>query len=292
MSTTKAGIDKIEDFVAGKPVSPAEIGAASGPGLAGALAARAGISGPVQCVSLACASGLAAVERAANLLLGDRADAVFVVGADILSKFVVSGFNALKSIDPDGCRPFDARRRGLSPGEAGAALLLVRDGPRAPGPAIAGWGTSNDANHLTGPSRDGKGLALAIERALAGAGVAPAGIGYIHGHGTGTVYNDSMESLALKTVFGESMPPVSSTKRITGHTMGAAGLVETVICLAAAETRLLPGTAGLENPAADAPGSILGAPAELERAPAHILKINSGFGGVNAALAIRTGAGQ
>ena len=107
---------------------------------------------------------------------------------------------------------------------------------------LSGWSTSNDANHLTGPSRDGSGLALAIQRALAKAQIAPDKIDYINAHGTGTPYNDSMELLALRSVFGDRVPPFSSAKGIFGHTLGAAGILETVLCVLALRNNVLPGT--------------------------------------------------
>jgi len=127
--------------------------------LAADLATEFGASGPVQCVSAACISGLVAIQQGAKMIQRNEADAVFVVGVDHLSAFVVAGFTALKAIDPQGCRPFDKDRCGLSPGEAGAAIVLVRaEKMSQPAITIRGWGTSNDANHLTGPSRDGSGL--------------------------------------------------------------------------------------------------------------------------------------
>jgi 3-oxoacyl-[acyl-carrier-protein] synthase II len=216
-------------------------------------------------------------------------DAVFVVGVDHLSAFVVAGFTALKALDPKGCRPFDRDRCGLSPGEAGAAIVLVRAN-RAPPVAIRihGWGGSNDANHLTGPSRDGSGLALAIRRALETARLQPQDIAYVNAHGTGTPYNDAMESLALRAVFGEPCPPVSGAKGMLGHTLGAAGVVETILCVLAMQERLLPGTPGLAMPAEGAPASLLREPRAVARLN-HVLKLNTGFGGVNGALILGHG---
>ena len=215
--------------------------------LAADLAAAHGARGPVQCVSVACVSGLIAIQQGAKMIQRGEADAVLVVGVDHLSAFVVAGFTALKAIDPNGCRPFDRDRCGLSPGEAGAAIVLVR-ADLAPQSAIKirGWGGSNDANHLTGPSRDGSGLAQAIRRALDSAELPPREIDYVNAHGTGTPYNDAMESLALRTVFGEACPPFSGAKGMFGHTLGAAGVVETILCVLAMQEKLLPGTPAAE----------------------------------------------
>ncbi|HEY2952232.1 MAG TPA: beta-ketoacyl-[acyl-carrier-protein] synthase family protein, partial [Verrucomicrobiae bacterium] len=212
-----------------------------------------------------------------------------VLGVDHLSAFVVAGFTALKAIDPNGCRPFDRDRCGLSPGEASAAMVLVR-ADYAPRSAITinGWGGSNDANHLTGPSRDGSGLALAIRRALDAAGLQPHDIEYVNAHGTGTPYNDAMESLAMHAVFGEQCPPMSGSKRMLGHTLGAAGVVETILCALAMQERLLPGTPGLTVPAKGAPASLLREPRSVAGLN-HVLKLNTGFGGVNGALILGHG---
>jgi 3-oxoacyl-(acyl-carrier-protein) synthase len=245
--------------------------------------------GPVQCVSVACVSGLIALQQGAKLIRRGAADAVFVVGVDHLSAFVVAGFSALKAIDPDGCRPFDRDRCGLSPGEAGAAVVLVRC-DLAPEAAnrIQGWGSSNDANHMTGPSRDGSGLARAIRAALQSSGLPPEAVDYINVHGTGTVYNDAMESAALRTVFGSACPPCSGLKGMIGHTLGAAGVAETVACVLAMQERLLPGTPRLHLAAEDAPASLVREPRPIERLQ-RVLKLNTGFGGANGALLLHHG---
>ncbi len=212
------------------------------------------------------------------------ADAVFVVGVDCLSEFIVAGFTALKALDPLGCRPFDATRCGLSPGEAGATIVLSR-AELSPDSKIkiSSFGGSNDANHLTGPSRDGSGLAQAIRVALKSASLSPADIDLVHAHGTGTSYNDAMESLALKTIFGDAGPPVSGAKGMLGHTLGAAGVIETICCVLAMENNFLPGTPRLEVPAAGTPESLVREPRVGGRLK-NVLKLNTGFGGMNGAL--------
>jgi 3-oxoacyl-(acyl-carrier-protein) synthase len=152
-------------------------------------------------------------------------------------------------------------------------------------PAIRGWATSNDANHMTGPSRDGSGLTQAIRRALLAAGLQPDEIDYVNAHGTGTPYNDAMESQALRTVFGEACPPVSGFKGMLGHTLGAAGIVETILCVLAMQEQLLPGTPGLSAAAEGTPASLLRQPRAASRLK-HVLKLNTGFGGVNGALVL------
>jgi 3-oxoacyl-(acyl-carrier-protein) synthase len=280
LATTKANIEALERLSDGRPCSESARRHLRGDLLAADLAAKHGAAGPVQCVSVACISGLVALTQGAKLLQRDAADAVIVAGVDCLSSFIVAGFTSLKALDPSGCRPFDRDRCGLSPGEAGAAVVLVRG---AGATTIAGWGGSNDANHLTGPSRDGSGLALAIQRALAAAAVSPRDIGYVNAHGTGTPYNDAMESLALRTIFEKNCPPVSASKGMFGHTLGAAGILETIICVLAARERLLPGTPRLTTPVMP---EVLKDP-QIGPHVRHSLKLGTGFGGVNAALVLR-----
>ena len=289
LSTTKANIAALERLAENRPCSDAARRHLRGNLLAADLAAAHGASGPVQCVSVACVSGLVAIQQGAKLIQRGDADAVLVVGVDHLSAFVVAGFTALKAIDPNGCRPFDRDRRGLSPGEAGAAMVLVR-AVRAPSSSIQirGWGGSNDANHPTGPSRDGSGLSQAIRRALDSAKLQPEQIDYINAHGTGTSYNDAMESLALRAVFGERCPPVSGAKGMLGHTLGAAGVVETILCVLAMQERLLPGTPRLNVAAEGAPASLVKEPRSVARLN-RVLKLNTGFGGANGALILSHG---
>lgn len=289
LSTTKANIEALERLADGRPCSDTARRHLQANLLANDLARAHGAQGPVQCVSAACVSGLIAIQQGAKLIQRGAADAVFVVGVDHLSAFVVAGFTSLKAIDPSGCRPFDRNRCGLSPGEAGAALVLVRKNDEAPAAIIIrGWATSNDANHMTGPSRDGSGLAQAIRVALTSAELRPTDIDYVNAHGTGTPYNDAMESMAMRTVFGESCPPVSGTKGMLGHTLGAAGVVEAIVCVLAMEGQLLPGTPRLTVAAEGTPGTLLREPRAANRLQ-HILKLNTGFGGINGALILSHG---
>jgi 3-oxoacyl-(acyl-carrier-protein) synthase len=284
LATTKANLEGLERLMDGRPCSESARRHVQADLLAADLAAENGANGSVQCVSVACTSGLVALQQGTRIIQRGQADAVLVVGVDHLSAFVLAGFTALKAIDPLGCRPFDRDRCGLTPGEAGAAIVLARhDLVPSPTLTMRGWGTSNDANHMTGPSRDGSGLAQAIRSALAVARLRPADIDYINVHGTGTPYNDAMESLALRAVFGEQCPPFSGLKGMLGHTLGAAGVVETIACLLAMQQGFLPGTPRLSQPADGVPASIVVSPRSTQRLK-HVLKLNTGFGGINGAI--------
>jgi 3-oxoacyl-(acyl-carrier-protein) synthase len=289
LSTTKANIEAMERLAGHRCCSESARRHLRGDYLAHDLAAAHGAKGPVQCVSVACVSGITAIVQGVKLIQRGAADAVLVVGVDHLSAFVMAGFTAFKAMDRNGCRPFDQNRNGLSPGEAGAAVVLARAAHLArPAVAIHGWGSSNDANHMTGPARDGSGLALAMRSALDMAGLQPGEIDYVNAHGTGTNYNDAMEATALRAVFGQVCPPVSGAKGMLGHTLGAAGVVETILCVLAMQERLLPGTPRLKVTAEDAPSQTLMEPRPVARLD-HVLKLNTGFGGTNAALILHHG---
>jgi len=241
-------------------------------------------------VSSACASATVALAQAAAMIERGERECVLVVACDAVSEFVFSGFASLMALDPQRARPFDAAREGLSVGEAAAFTLLMsperaeREN-RKPLGSLAGWGMSNDANHMTGSSRDGAPLARSIETALNRANIPPDAVSMICAHGTGTRYNDSMELKAFKTVFGKPVP-LFSVKGGTGHTMGAAGLVETLLTLKAQREGLVLPTVSLQQPAEDADGWLSSNPISLQGSE-WALSTNSGFGGVNAALVLR-----
>jgi len=245
---------------------------------------------PGRIVSAACASSTAALAVGASLIRGKKREAVLVVACDAVTEFIVAGFSSLFALDPDGARPFDRHRKGLTIGEAAAFALLMseeraaREKRRALG-EIAGWGLSGDANHMTGPSRDGEGLALAVRQALRSADVPAERIGSISAHGTGTLYNDSMELKAFKKVFQRPIP-MYSIKGSVGHTMGAAGLVETILALESLHEQVAPPTANLREVDPEAGAWVSPAPVET-RGMEAALTTNSGFGGLNAALVLK-----
>ncbi len=240
-------------------------------------------------VSSACTSSTAALAQGASMIGAGETDCVFVVGCDALTEFVFSGFSSLMALDASGAHPFDAGRRGLSVGEAaGYAVLMsearaIRENRTVLG-EIAGWGLSNDANHMTGPSRDGSGLARSIDLALNLAEIDGSQIASISAHGTGTLYNDAMEMLAFKQVFA-SPRPLYSIKGGLGHTMGATGIIEALLVLKSFQEDVIPPTVGLREPDPAALGWV--STEAVEVTGNYGLSTNAGFGGVNAALVLR-----
>lgn len=246
-------------------------------------------------ISNACISGLAGLVAAARILASRRASHVLVVAADQMSDFITSGFLGFRSVSPTPCRPFDAAHNGLSLGEAAAAMLLTSveaaeldNNPDAP-LCLLGGAFTNDANHISGPSRDGRPLAAAINNALRQAGLAHdhSDVAFVCPHGTGTVYNDMMEAQALShTHFvGQRGKPVTSLKPYFGHTLAASGLLETIVCCEALRRGQVLPVPGFE--ACARPGPQLLVPRQLTAAPGRaFVKTASGFGGCNAALVI------
>lgn len=253
-----------------------------------------GVTDTGMVVSSACASSTVALGMAASIIRNGERDCVVVVSCDPVTEFLYSGFSSLMALDSGKSRPFDIEHDGLTIGEAaGYAVLMSEERARREGRTVAGellgWGMSNDANHMTGPLRDGGGLALSIEIALKVAGINEQKIDCIAAHGTGTIYNDNMEMAAFQQVFSTPRPTYSIKGGI-GHTMGAAGLVEAVLALKTFETGLVPPTVGMTAPADNAAGWV--APESVALEAVHILSTNAGFGGVNATLVLRKGGAQ
>ncbi|MCX5694847.1 MAG: beta-ketoacyl-[acyl-carrier-protein] synthase family protein [Candidatus Omnitrophica bacterium] len=241
-------------------------------------------------VSCACASSSTALAEAARIIESGQKDCILVVAADAVSEFVFSGFSSLMALDKDTAKPFDKNRSGLSLGEAAGFILLMSQARakkerRNTLAQIAGWGLSCDANHMTGPSRNGEGLSQAITSALKKANVLLNQIGCISSHGTGTLYNDSMELSAFKNIFKNKPIPVYSIKGGTGHTLGAAGLIETIVALKVQQTKIIPSTVGLKDIDEQALGWVSPLAKKLKK---QIVMLNNcGFGGVNAVLILK-----
>jgi 3-oxoacyl-(acyl-carrier-protein) synthase len=249
------------------------------------LAATIGAAGPAFAVATACASGTQAIACAADLIVTGVCDVVLTGGADALARVTYHGFASLGLLDRERCRPFDPGRAGLNLGEGAAFLLLAADG--AAGPPLAwldGWASTADAHHATAPRPDGSGLAAAIRGALGRAGAAPRDVDWVHAHGTATQNNDGVEAEAVATVFGAGAVPVSSTKHVFGHTLGAAGAVSAVVAVEAIRTGFIPGNGPVAPPGT--PGADVVPPAGLRRQVRRVVVNSMGFGGTNAALVI------
>ena len=239
-----------------------------------------GFDAPVRVVSNACASGTNALCLAAGLVRSGRARRVMALGFDALAELVFAGFDCLRASTTEKCRPFDSARTGLVLGEGAACFLIeaLEDVPcGAVRASVAGWGFANDNHHLTQPEPSGTGPRLSMERALADAGWTA--VDYINAHGTGTPFNDSSEAAAIRSV-GLSAP-VSSTKGMTGHALGAAGAIEAAFCVLAMEEEFLPPNINLRE--TDSGLDIVAnssRPAQVHR----VLSNSFGFGGSNATV--------
>jgi 3-oxoacyl-[acyl-carrier-protein] synthase II len=251
------------------------------------------LRGPTSTVSIACASGVNAIGYASDFIRYGKADLMLAVAADIVTIFTFSGFYSLRSIAKDKCRPFDKNRSGLVLGEGAGILILesmehaLKRGAKIYG-EMAGYGLSNDAFHATKPDKSGKGLSRAMRASLEDAGIKPEDVDYINVHGTGTRDNDVMECNAIKLTFGEYAYklPISSIKPVTGHTLGAAGIVELMACLLAIRDKFVPPTINYETPDPEC---------DLDVVPNFardafldvVMSTSSGFAGSNGAVIVK-----
>ena len=213
------------------------------------IASQLGLMGPKTTFMTACSSGATAIGFARDLIQTNRAPVVICGGTEPLSRITYAAFNALQAVDPEYCKPFDKNRQGLSLGEGSGILILealahARQRGAPIYAEILGYGVSCDAHHMTAPDPEGAGAALAMRRALEDAGVSTEAVDYINAHGTGTPANDLTETKGIKTVFGRRayQIPVSSTKSMIGHTLGAAGAIEGVVAVLAIHQHFIPPT--------------------------------------------------
>lgn len=254
--TTVGGMDRSEqhylDFLAGDSfkeyISTHDCGACSE-----MITSKHDIFSFVATPSTACSSAANSIILGANMLLTGQSDMVVAGGSECITKFHLNGFNTLMILDREHCRPFDATRAGLNLGE-GAAFLVMERMSHALGRNVrplvilAGWGNACDAFHQTASSDDGEGAYRAMKQALEKAGVKPEQVKYVNAHGTGTPNNDISETHAMQRLFGDSVPPVSSTKSSTGHTTSASGSIESVITILAMLNDFLPANLGFKTP--------------------------------------------
>ncbi len=250
--------------------------------LAAFAAAALALEGPCLTVSTACSSSAKVFASAERMLHLGLVDAAVVGGVDTLCDSVLFGFNALELVSPEPCRPFDAARNGISIGEAAGFALLERIEAAPDAPRLLGYGEASDAHHMSTPHPDGLGAELALRDALARAGLDAAQVDYINLHGTASLKNDEVEAALVSRAF-PATTRASSTKGFTGHTLGAAGILEATIALQAIAHGLVPGNLG-----GDTPDPICGAHfawRNEQRRVDVVLSNSFGFGGNNACLA-------
>lgn len=272
LSTTKGNIDQLDIQPDNKTLlaTSAEV-----------ISKEVGIAAQSVVVSHACVSGAVALLYAHRLLSSGRYQHAVVVGCDLFTPFVLYGFLSFQAIADAPCRPFDADRTGINLGEAAATIVLSAEPSTAPLGILMGGATSNDANHISGPSRTGEELSAAINRAMAQAGLKSTAVSMVSAHGTATAYNDEMEAKALN-LSGLSNTPVHSMKSYTGHTLGAAGVLESAMILEAINQQQLIPSAGYEKHGVSVPVNVT---TQMQAAPInYVLKTASGFGGSNAAI--------
>jgi 3-oxoacyl-(acyl-carrier-protein) synthase len=251
------------------------------------VAAKLGIEGPVLTLTTACSSSANALLVAVGLLRRGEVRRALVIGVEGLSAVALSGFHSLMLLDPDGCRPFDAGRRGMQIGEAvGAVLLEAGDAARG-GDLLLGGANLCDTHHMTSATPDGSAMRSVMEMALADAGLQPADVAVIKAHGTGSLDNDTAEAAAMHTLFGADLPMFTGIKRYLGHTLGACGAVELAAFLGCLRAGFVPPTAGFTHP----DPALRIAPLTAARpAPTGAAMLNYfGFGGNYASLLIAHG---
>jgi 3-oxoacyl-[acyl-carrier-protein] synthase I len=278
LSSTKGNISLIENLKEGSvPEERVSLNTS-----ASLVAKRLGIQSEPLVVSHACISGLLAMITGMRLIQSGLYDRLIIAGGDLITSFIYSGFNSFQAISPRPCRPFDAERDGISLGEAAATVVLSAD--QMPGAIVlAGGSVSNDANHISGPSRTGEELWLAINRALIQAEISSGEIDFISAHGTATRYNDEMEAKAIHLA-GLENAPVNSLKGYYGHTLGAAGILESILTMQSMKQNILIPTLGFSKPGTEKPVNII---KKIEYTPLRkCLKTASGFGGCNAAIVV------
>jgi len=237
-------------------------------------------------ISHACISGLLALITGMRLIQSGQYKNAVIAGADVITEFVISGFHSFHAISPEPCKPFDAKRNGITLGEGAATIILSSDAKNSTSIKVRGGAVSNDANHISGPSRTGEELNLAIRKAMFAANVSADDIDFISAHGTATIYNDDMEAKAI-TLAKMNSVPVNSLKGYYGHTLGAAGLIESIISIHSLKENLIIPSIGFEEP-----GTVekINVCTELKAGEyINCLKTASGFGGCNASIVVTKG---
>jgi 3-oxoacyl-(acyl-carrier-protein) synthase len=287
-ATTVGGMDKTEDFFIDFLQDPAsgslervanhECGKSTE-----LIATDLGINAFISTVNTACSSSVNAIMLGVRLIREGMLDVVIAGGTDALSRFTLNGFNSLMILDQQPCRPFDAERHGLNLGEGAGFVVLISEAVRNSGDLrtygyVSGFSNTNDAYHQTASSPEGRGSFAAMEQAIAASGLSLRDIDYINLHGTGTLNNDLSEGTAVRRLFGDRVPKVSSTKAFTGHTLGASGGIEAVFSVLALHHRCVFPNLRFENPMPEI-GIEPQITFEQNLAIRHVMSNSFGFGG-------------
>ncbi len=239
-------------------------------------------------ISHACISGLLGIITGMRMLQSGQYKHAVIAGADVITQFVLSGFQSFQAISPQPCKPFDAKRNGITLGEAASAIILSTDPQHASSKIkIESGSVSNDANHISGPSRTGEELCQSISRAMKDAHISEKDIDFISAHGTATLYNDEMEARAINLAHLDHVP-VNSLKGYYGHTLGAAGLIESVISIYSLKENIVLPTRGFSEPGTTKNINVCNSMQTGNFR--YFLKTASGFGGCNAAIVISKGS--
>lgn len=295
-ASTAGGMDSSEDIYGQfftDPIGPKakEFVATHDPGEhTERVAAHMGFTGFVTTISTACSSSANAIMLGSRLIRAGKLDAAIVGGSDALSKYTINGFNSLMILDHQPCRPFDRSRTGLNLGEAAGYLVIMGDealrrtGAKSLG-RVSGHANTNEAFHATASSPEGEGAFLAMSQALTDAGLSATDIQHINVHGTGTLNNDLSESRALVRLFNDRVPPFTSTKTYTGHTLAAAGVVEAIYSLLAIRHGAHFATLRFAQPMAEVP-LVPVLKSSTGHGMQHVLSSSFGFGGNNTSLVI------
>ena len=279
LSSTKGNIGLLES-AGGRKSGDAEFSLAAS---AARIGRAAGFVTEPVVVSHACISGLLGIITGLRLIQSGAYDQVAVTGADLITEFVLSGFQSFHAISALPCRPFDSRRDGISLGEGAGTVILSAGPDNNQSFRLSGGSVSNDANHISGPSRTGAELGQAITQAMRQSGLSAGDIGFISAHGTATRYNDDMEANAV-TLTGMEQLPVNSLKGYYGHTLGAAGVIETIVSMHSMKEGIVFATRGYEEAGTTKPLRVVGE--HLKGDFNSCLKTASGFGGCNAAIVL------
>lgn len=234
-------------------------------------------------ISNACASGVIAINTAADLIAAGKFDHVIVLGIDVISDFVLYGFQSLFAISDEPCKPYDCNRKGITLGEGAAIVVLSNDKTVYTETPVKymGGSSSNDANHISGPSRTGEGLYRSVKKTLQLSGVKETDIDFISAHGTATIFNDEMEAIAFNRLNMQHIP-LNSFKGYYGHTLGAAGVIETALSIQCMRNNTLIKNLGFDEQGTTVPVNVI--TENIETKVNTILKTASGFGGCNASL--------